>query len=272
VGAAEQNGGPNELAFEAYGLQIAVGANRPELLDKIREVLPPGAQSVSPAGVQSRFDITVTDKGSFTLKRDGEELSGVESIDLDLALEMLETQLRLYLGTRAPDMIFFHAGAVAHRGKAIVIPATSFAGKTTLVAALVRAGAVYYSDEFAVVDRRGLVHPYAKPLSLREVGGWEQTDHTIEALGGNAGVEPVPVGMVVITNYQPGAKWQPQRLTSGAGAMALLSNAVPAQERPDEVMQAIRYVAQDAIILQSERDEADALAPQLLAELDRHVG
>ena len=272
MGDAEQNGGPNELAFESYGLQIAVGANRPELLDQIRRVLPPGAQLVSPVGVQSRFDFTLTEKNSFTLSRNGEELSGVESIDLDLALEMLETQIRLYLGTRAPESIFFHAGVVAHHGRAIVIPATSFSGKTTLVAALVSAGATYYSDEFAVVNRDGLVVPFPKPLSLRQDGGWEQTDHTVEALGGTAGEGPVPVGMIVSTSYQPGAQWQPRRLSSGAGAMTLLSNAVPAQERPDEVMHAISQIAKDAIVLQSDRDEADPIAPELLAELERHFG
>src|SRR5215210_1449652 len=190
MGTAEQNGGPNEsaheLAFESYGLQVAVGANRAELLDQIRRVLPPGARSVSPAGVQARFDFTLTDKNSFTLSRNGEELSGIESIDLDLALELLETQLRLYVGTRSPEFIFFHAGVVAHRGRAIVIPASTFAGKTTLVAALVRAGAVYYSDEFAVVNRDGLIVPFPKPLSIRDDDGWNQTDHAVESFGGAA--------------------------------------------------------------------------------------
>jgi hypothetical protein len=43
----------------------------------------------------------------------------------------------------------------------MVLPGKSFAGKTTLVAALVRAGAEYWSDEYAVLDANGDVHPYA---------------------------------------------------------------------------------------------------------------
>jgi hypothetical protein len=31
------------------------------------------------------------------------------------------------------------------------------------VAELVRAGATYYSDEFAVLDSRGRVHPFPRP-------------------------------------------------------------------------------------------------------------
>jgi len=135
----------------------------------------------------------------------------------------------------------------------------------------VRAGAVYYSDEFAVVNRDGLIVPFPKPLSIRDDDGWNQTDHAVESFGGAAGEAPVPVGMIVITSYQPGARWQPRRLSAGAGAMRLLEHAVPAQERPDEVMQAIRQIAKDAIILESERDEADKLAPELLAELERNL-
>ncbi len=54
--------------------------------------------------------------------------------------------------------------------------------------------------------------------------------------------------------------------------MALLANAVPAQERPEEVMQAISRAARDAVVIESDRGEADAIAPLLLAELERHAG
>ena len=152
----------------------------------------------------------------------------------------------------------------------IVIPSASFAGKTTLVTALVKAGAVYYSDEFAVIDRDGLVHPYAKPLSVRG-DGWRQTDHAVESFGGVAGDEPLPLGMIVITSYRPGAEWKPKRLSAGAGAMALLANAVPAQERPKEVMHAVSRAAEGAVVIESDRDEADAIAPLLLAELEQQA-
>ena len=67
-----------------------------------------------------------------------------------------------------------------------MLPAPSFGGKTTLVAALVRAGAIYYSDEFAVLDEQGFVHPYAKPLSIRGADNW-QVNHSVASLGGVVG-------------------------------------------------------------------------------------
>ena len=74
---------------------------------------------------------------------------------------------------RAQDCLFVHAGVVGWQGKAILIPGRSFSGKTTLVKALIEAGATYYSDEFAILDRQGLVHPY--PLPLRSA--WDGAGH-----------------------------------------------------------------------------------------------
>jgi hypothetical protein len=188
-------------------------------------------------------------------------------LDLELALMLLDSQVRLHLGRKAPDTIFIHAGVVAHRRAAIVMPGASFAGKTTLVAALVRAGATYHSDEFAVIDEHGLVHPYAKPVTVRDEDK-TQTDHPLESLGWTPGSEPLPVGAIVVTSYRPDAEWRPRRLSAGEGAMALLANAVPARERPAQVMRALSRAAADAIAIESERGEADVVVPLLLAELE----
>jgi hypothetical protein len=270
MGDAGPNGGPNEIAFEAYGVRLAVGASTPEILDRIRPLLPPGWRPCPRSTVERRFSIVRNERGTYKLRRNDKDLASGDGLELDLVLELLDTQLRLHLGRVAPDTIFIHAGVVAHDGRMIVIPARSFGGKTTLVAALVRAGAIYYSDEFAVIGRDGLVQHYAKPLSLRD-GGIAQVDHAVESLGGVAGDEPLPLGMIVDTNYKPGAEWKPRRLSPGAGAMALLANAVPAKERPDEVMRAVSRAAKDAIVLEGDRGEADEVAPLLLAELERAV-
>ncbi len=69
----------------------------------------------------------------------------------------------------------------------------SFSGKTTLVRALVDAGAVYYSDEFAALDETGRVIPYARRLTF-VAPTRAQTIYSVEQLGGVAGVEPLRVG------------------------------------------------------------------------------
>ena len=257
-----------EIAFEAFGVPVAIEASGPEVLQRVRAYLPPGWQPTSASSVSTRFSLALEKAGTYAVTRDGESLGGGRGLELDLALEYLDSQLRVYIGRKARDAIFVHAGVVAHRGRAIVLPAPSFAGKTTIVAALVRAGAIYYSDEFAVLDDDGLVHPYAKPLSVRG-NGYRQTDHPDATLGGVAGDLPLPVGAIVVTTFKRGAQWNPQPLSRGAGALALVANAVPAKERPDEVMRATSRAARDAIVIESDRGEADEIAPLVLAELER---
>jgi hypothetical protein len=255
----------HEIAFEAYGVRAALTANRAELAERLRGLVPPGWQPCPMSEVDRSFGLTVEESGTCTVSIDEIEMG--HSLELDLALMLLDSQLRLYLGTKAPDTVFVHAGAVTHNGTAIVMPGQSFAGKTTLVAAMVRAGATYYSDEFAVIDERGDVRPYAKSLTVRGDDGSQ--NHTVESLGWTAGSEPVPVGAIVVTSYRPGAEWRPRRLSAGEAAMALLAHAVPARERPAEVMRALSRAGADAIAIESERGEADELAPLLLAELER---
>ena len=68
-----------------------------------------------------------------------------------------------------------HAGAVVHQGGAVLLPAASRAGKSTLVAALLGAGFGYLSDEVALVDDRGRAHPFVKAIGLR-AGSWRLVD------------------------------------------------------------------------------------------------
>jgi serine kinase of HPr protein (carbohydrate metabolism regulator) len=232
-------------------------------------LLPPGWQPCAPDEVEQRFGLVSEAVGTYTYTMNGEVIN--RGLDLELALAVLDSQLRLNLGVKSPDAIFIHAGAVAHRGRTLIMPGRSFAGKTTLAAALVRAGAVYFSDEFAVIDMSGMIHPYAKPLSIRG-GGRGQTEHSVESLGGVSGEEALPVGLVVVTSYRLGASWQPERLSPGEGAMALLENAVPARKRPAQAMKAISRALENAVVIRSDRGEADEIAPLLLAELERLAG
>jgi hypothetical protein len=270
VADADDTTGLHETAFEAFGVRGTIAAQSPAVLERMRELLPPGWTPCSPDLVEHRFTLVAGEMGTYTYIKDDEVIN--RGLELDLALTILDSQMRLVVGVKAPDAIFIHAGVVAHRGRTLVMPGSSFAGKTTLVAALVRLGAVYFSDEFAVIDAEGMIHPYAKPLSLRDAGGYAQTDHPVERLGGVKGDTALPAGIVAVTTYAPGAQWRPERLSSGEGAMALLANAVPARERPAQVMSAIARAIDNAIVLRSDRGEAEGVAPILLAELDRISG
>ena len=189
-------------------------------------------------------------------------------MDLDQLLEGFEADVRLTVATSARRRTFVHAGVVGWRGRAIVLPGRSFSGKTTLVAELVRAGASYYSDEFAVFDSRGRVHPFPKPLSVRE-----RTDHSVrkvpaEALGGTPGQRSLPVGVVVLSEYRAGARWRPRALTSGRALLALLAHAVPVRHEPERSLATLEQVITGASILKGVRGEAGTVAEKLLHQVE----
>jgi hypothetical protein len=166
---------------------------------------------------------------------------------------------------RAQDCLFVHAGVVGWQGRAIVIPGRSMTGKTTLVKALVEAGATYYSDEFAVLDKAGRVQPYPLPLSIRGDNGHSACKTPVETLGGEIGVEPLPVGLVIVTKYQPGATWRPRKLTPGQALLALMDNTVAARRNPAHSMPILKQVGTGAVALKGKRGEAAEVASTLLA-------
>jgi hypothetical protein len=263
---------PFRVAGEAYGVTLRISTDTEALLPQIEALLPPGWVSRSPDDLRVDPDVEVPhftmithDGLEYLLMRDDAVLA---SSDLDVTLHVFDTQLRAYIALHSPHHIFVHAGVVGHRGRAIVIPGRAFTGKTTLVAELVRAGATYYSDEYAVLDAEGRVHPYPKPLSIR-VHSNVGTPHDVESLGGVAGTESLRLGLIVFAQYMPGATWEPQPLSSGESVLALLSNTVPAQDRPDETMEALRAAVDGAgaVALAGQRGEAADVAEQILASV-----
>lgn len=257
------------IAFSVYGVKLDVRVNNAELLDRLVNCLPPGAMRIDAARAVVDLQISLSQEQSATggpaqYRLYGETALLLETGDLDQLFEQVESTLNFAVAVKAPDHLFVHAGVVGWRGKAIIFPGVSRSGKTELVAALTRAGATYYSDEFAVIDEQGRVHPYTKPLSIRR-GEWLPRDRcTAESLRGRSGTEPLPVGQVVITGYQPGARWQPRRLSGGEALLALLQHTVLVRVRPELALNRLRRMLDGARALDGPRGEAHDLVPSLL--------
>lgn len=247
----------DRIGLEAFGVPLAISAPS-AVLPRVETVLPPGWSRREPAEEDHEFSLRPRTGSTYAVVDEVGALSG--SSDLEIALQILDSRLRACIALHAPDYIFVHAGAVAHGGRAIVIPGRSFGGKTTLVAELVRAGATYYSDEFAVLDGQGLVHPYPKRLSIRQYG----QDYDVGALGGGAGDSPLRIGLIAAGLYVPGVRWEPRRLSGGEAVLEMLSNTVPAQERPEQALSAIRHAVEGAVVLKGERGEAAEVVDDLL--------
>jgi len=114
------------------------------------------------------------------------------------------------------------------------------------------------------------VHHYARPLSMRENGYLEKPKkYKVEKFGGRAGVKPMPVGLVVVSKYKPGAEWRPRHLTSGEGALELIANTVSARREPQKVLSTLNHVVAGAPVLKGFRGEAGHVVDFIFETLSR---
>jgi hypothetical protein len=255
---------------EACGVPVRISTDDESIWTQLQALLPPGwvdhgeDVQIDPEREIAHFTL-IEDGVDYVLRLDEVVLA---RSDLKIALHVFDAQLRGHIALHSPDRIFVHAGTVGYHGRAIVVPGESFSGKTTLVAELVKAGATYYSDEYAVLDAHGLVHPFPKPLSIRPREGLGiRTD--VEQLGGAAGTEPLRLGLIVVSQYRRDAVWQPRTLSQGEAVIQLLAHTIPAKARPEETMNAIRQAVDGsgAIALEGERGDASAMVEQLFASV-----
>jgi hypothetical protein len=248
---------------------VGIRVNNPEVLDQLEKYFPPGWKpAVSPV-VDRLYSLKVGGSSSRPGVRYFHLLYGnvvrlARTADIEELFTVFESDLQLYVAEVTRHRLFVHAGVVGWKGVAILIPGLSFSGKTTLVSELVRAGATYYSDEYAVLDRHGRVHPYPRALLIRQNGNQKSSKCPIERLGGVAGRKPLPVGLVVVSHYRAGSRWRPRQLPEGRGVLALLANTVSARRQPKTALSTLEHVASRAPVLKGARGEAKEVVDSIL--------
>lgn len=251
------------VRFDSHGVRIAVTSDSAETLDAAQAYLPPLRTLMVEGRSQRRFHLSSTtlSDGKRVFSLHSARRAVVSSVSLGQALRALEWEVCLLLAERARDRIFVHAGVVEWEGRALVVPGRSFSGKSTLIAALVRAGCAYLSDEYAILDSTGACHAYPRRLSLRVAGRVEK--RSAEELGGRTRCEPLPVGIVLVTQYRQGALWQPSPLSAGEAVMALLQHTLAARTRSREVLAVLKTSIADAEALKGVRGDAAELVNAL---------
>ena len=217
---------------------------------------------------EHRFDVEFKRGESIDIYQDG-ELKYSEK-DLATALSRIESAVRLKVAEFAVGKVFIHSGAVSWKGQGIIFPARSFNGKSTLTAAMVRMGARYFSDEYAIIDEKGRLHPFPKDLSLRgQANPYDQVDHPVESIGGNPGKRSVPVKLVLLTSFEKGAKWRPKPVSEGQAVLGVLNNAVGIRRDPAFVLPVITDMCRTSSAFISKRGDADETARRIIEIVEK---
>lgn len=145
------------------------------------------------------------------------------------------------------NFLLVHAGSlVAPSGGGLLLPGPSGAGKSTLVAALVKEGFGYLSDEAAAIDPvTGRLYPYAKALSLKrerdgrlgpfgelrpDEDGWPQIKRQwhlrAEDIRPGATGGPCRVRFIVASRYAPDEATGVTPMSAGGAAYELARNSL----------------------------------------------
>ena len=258
-----------ERHFVAYGVRIGLRVDSLALLD-ILEQTPPlswraveGAELDAPVSIQYQLRTSASGGARPSYR----VFSGMnllaEAPGLTDAAWALAAHAESFVAECAPEHLFVHAGVVGWEDRAIVMPGSSFAGKTTLVQAWLEAGATYYSDEFAVLDRAGRVHPFGRPLAIRDSSTGLTRRIAAAVLGAECGTTALPIGLVLVTSYRPGARWRPRRLTAAPALLELMRHTVAARGNPKHSMPILKQAVNNAVAFAGVRGEARGLVSAL---------
>jgi len=267
-----------EINFQIYGVTIGIRAEKIAYLEEVQrhlaKVFPAGLEKYDGRRIEFLFSIRRTKSIGYEMYRNDEKL--VDNDNKTIFFAAVESQVRITIAEFARSKVFLHAGVVGWKNRAIVIPATSFSGKSTLVSELVKKGAVYYSDEYAVLDADGSVQPFPKWLSIRsKVKPFTPTVQAVESFGGIAGTATIPVGMVLIAKFDRKKKtlsnWQPKLLSGGQGIMEILPHTLPIRNKPKFALEVLNKLAARAIIVKTIRGEAVEFAETLLNYFDHQT-
>ncbi|MEY2411508.1 MAG: hypothetical protein QOD84_114 [Acidobacteriaceae bacterium] len=263
------------ISFTSYGVRIGVRTNTPELLDKVLPHLPAGWKIASSpvvgrlySAIQGSTPMRSNVRSFHLLYANLERRERLEN--LDHLVESLVSDIETHIAQATRQRLFLHAGVVGWMGRAIVFPGRSLSGKSTLTREFLRAGAEYFSDEFAVLDAEGGVHPFPRPLSIRD-GDPQNGNHTrftAEELGAKAGKKPLPLSLVVLARYKEGARWRPRVISQGQGVLGLMANAVAARNQPHRALVILEKTMRQAHVLRGTRGEAKETVESILRYLE----
>jgi hypothetical protein len=235
---------------------VSIGVQcRPTDAAAVSAQLPFGWDPISPTEAKHKFILEAQPQNDrlFSIRR---ESSGKASAPqpFDAALKTLQKEIHLCVAEHASHHVFIHAGVVVWNNRAIVLPGFSHAGKSTLVWSFVKAGAIYYSDEYAVFDEEGCISPFALPISLRMSNG-ERHLITPDSIGASRRKPD----FIVFTRYRTGAIWRPRQLQPGSAVLGLIRHSIAIRRNPALVLRILKNVSLQSQAFQGPRGEPSQL-------------
>lgn len=173
------------------------------------QVLAPFRANGREARPEATYSLDTKDNGRLDLRLPSGYTPWAES--LLMALDFIVWDINRGVVERLDGFLALHSGAVAWDGRGVVLPAPPNSGKTTLTAGLTAAGFDYLTDEAALLDAEGQLHPFPRPFTM--------SPESVEAIQGLRDRLPPeyreyagPQFQVAADQLRPGAVGKPCRV------------------------------------------------------------
>lgn len=252
----------SSVVVESYGARVRVDAPG-QVLDALITSIAPFASPAEREEPDATLDAVPLPDGTWIVRSDSIHLDDHEAAGERHLRAVLIDRLHSLFAEHARGVLFVHAGAFRIGSVVVVAPGRSRAGKSSLVAEALRRGAEYFSDDFAVIDPDGLVHPYPRLLGLRVPSGARRHVAARE-FGADVAAEPAPVDIVLSTTFvSPGTVWSPVVISGSRATLPIVANTVRVRLDPSSVAHMAAAVARRATTLVGERGEAADLLDTL---------
>jgi hypothetical protein len=245
----------------AFGVVVSLSCEDERLFALLEPQLPAFPCADADGHPDVTYNVKRRASGTFTVVRGRRTVA--TSSSLPEASERLVADLQTTLARLAAEWTFVHAGVVAIDGGALLFPGRSGAGKTTLVAALLRMGAEYLSDEFAVIGPRGDVHPYSRRLAMR-VPGQTFTRVPAEELGAAVRRDTARPDAIVFSEFTRAEQTPLVSLSAGQAVLRLLPHCLGVRSRTRQTLAALHALVRRAPAFANTRADADVMAVELV--------
>lgn len=256
--------------YSAFGIHVGIETT-PDLFSYLPVPLVANSYNETSVPIDATFRLSATysPSGAMLYRIGRADGSVVVKTSIESAVQYLEKDAEQFVAETSRNFVFVHAGVVSWHGRAILVPGRTFSGKSTLIMSLVHAGATYYSDEYAVIDSQGRVHPFARAPRMRKLVGKEilNVATALPIIKGQT-LPPLPVGLVLRTSYTPNAAWRPRSMTPGRTLLTLVQNTVAIRSQVELSVSALKNVSESAKGVITGRSEAAAVAGQILRLLE----
>jgi hypothetical protein len=245
----------------AFGCSIGIVSNGRDAFDMLERYvfpsMPREGMSAERADLSLRLEQSA---GRIHLSVDGVVVRSSDQPQ-ELAVHMINAIDEAVI-QRMKGLHAVHAGAVMMKGRGLLLPGRTHAGKSSLVAELLRRGAGYFSDEYGLIDSEGRVHAYPRPLLMRN-GRPKQLPMLPEDYDSSVVDAPAPVGWILSLEYQPGSEWEASAVPLSVAMLFLLRNTPHALAESPEMVGSFARAVSGAICLEGCRGEVGEAADRI---------